>query len=81
MIVCFIGNLKFVKEFLKVGDLFNLINENGILFIIVCEKKYINVVEELIKVGVDVNFEGGGRILLIVVFMINDFFVWYDLNY
>lgn len=37
------------------------------LFIVVCEKMYIDVVKELIQVGVVVNLESSKKILLIIV--------------
>lgn len=40
---------------IKVSVIVNFGNEYEILFIILCEKGYIFMVEELIKVGVDVN--------------------------
>lgn len=44
-----------MKFFLKYNVDVNLVNEGEILFIVVCFEKYIYVVEELLKVKVDVN--------------------------
>lgn len=41
--------------------------ENEILLMIVSYMGYFNIVKELIKVGVDVNFNDGDKIFLIVV--------------
>lgn len=38
-----------------------------IFFILVCNMGYLIIVEELLKVGVDVNFSDGNLILLIVI--------------
>lgn len=43
----------------KYGSDVNLSDRENILFIVVCKGGYVNVVEELIKVNVDVNLSGG----------------------
>lgn len=44
-----------VKELIIFGVDVNLYSEDIILFLIVCENEYLEIVVELIKVGVDVN--------------------------
>lgn len=43
----------------KYGSDVNLSDRENMLFIVVCKGGYVNVVEELIKVNVDVNLSGG----------------------
>lgn len=45
----------------------NIEYEGDIFFLVVCCGGFIDVVEELIKVGVDVNLKVGDVILLIIV--------------
>lgn len=45
----------------------NFEDVKNILFIVVCIKGYLNVLEELIIVGVDVNLEDIKNILFIIV--------------
>lgn len=56
-----------VKKIIKVEVYVNFKYRKFILFIVVCYKGNLNLVKILMDIGVDVNFNDGIDILLIVV--------------
>lgn len=53
--VCENGFLVIVEELLNVGFFVNMDDKFGILLIVVCNYKYLDIVKFLIECGVDVN--------------------------
>lgn len=62
-----------VEELIWVGVVVNLSDKCLILFIIVCKKKNLSLVEVLIKLGVEVNlsYRNEYNLLIVVCFNIN----------